>query len=52
MRITMNAKVVEKKYDEAQEILDNLKEIYKTEELKKEYDRLQKTLDDIKNKKK
>lgn len=52
MRITMNAKVVDKKFDEAQEILDNLKETYKTEELKKEYDRLQKTLDDIKNKSK
>lgn len=52
MRITMNAKVVDKKFDEAQAILDNLKETYKTEELKKEYDRLQKTLDDIKNKSK
>ena len=48
MRIEMNSKAVDKKFDEAQSILDTLKEEYKQEELQEEYKKLQNTLDKMK----
>lgn len=48
MRIEMNSKAVDKKFDEAQGILDTLKEEYKQEELQEEYKKLQNTLDKMK----